>query len=357
MKPEWRRTIAVLVSFPVLIGLASCSRAESGATKEADQGPATELRLGYFPNVTHASALIGADKGFFSKELGATRLTTQTFNAGPKEVSALLGGSLDAAFIGSGPAINAFDKSKGSAVRLVAGATTGGAQLVVKPDIASPDQLAGKTIATPQEGNTQDVAFKKWLSGKNLQLGTAPNQVRVQYSDNPQTFDAFRTNQVQGGWLPEPWASRLVVDAGAKVLTDEKNEWPGGTFPTTVLLVRTEFLQQHPETVTALLRGEVAANDWAKTNPDQAKTVVNAALAKLTGKGLSQPVLDRALGNIELTVDPVAAQFPQLAKDQVTAHVASSVPNVHGLTDLTLLNKVLTASGKPAVAAAGLDGK
>lgn len=357
MKTALRRWLAALVAAPVLISAAACTRADSGASTATDQGPASELRLGYFPNVTHASALIGVDKGFFSTELGSTKLTTQAFNAGPKEVSALLGGSLDAAFIGSGPAINAFDKSKGSDVRVVAGATSGGAQLVVAPGITSPQQLAGKTIATPQEGNTQDVAFKKWLSSKDIKLGTEPGDVRVQYSDNPQTFDAFRAGTVQGGWLPEPWASRLVLDAGATVLVDEKNEWPAGAFPSTVLLVRTEFLHQHPATVTALLRGELATTDWATANPGQAKTVVNAALAKLTGKGLSQPVLDRAFADIALTVDPMAAQFPQLAKDQVTARVTKTVPNLHGMAELTLLNKVLAARGKPTVNASGLDGQ
>lgn len=357
MTDIWRRTLAVLVSVPLLIGLSSCTRADRGQQVAANEGPATELRLGFFPNVTHASALIGVDKGFFAKELGATTLTTQSFNAGPKEVTALLGGTLDAAFIGSGPAINAFAKSKGAAVRLVAGATSGGAQLVVTPGITSPAQLAGQTVATPQEGNTQDVAFKKWAAAQHLTIGTGPGDVRVQYSDNPQTFDAFRGGQVQAAWLPEPWSSRLVLDAGAKVLVDEQNEWPGGAFPTTVLLVRTEFLQQHPATVAALLRGEVAATNWAEADPAQAKAVVNAALARLTGKGLSTPVLDRAFGDIHLTVDPLVARFPQLAQDQVTAKVTTTVPNLRGFADLTLLNNVLTATGRPAVESAGLNTK
>jgi NitT/TauT family transport system substrate-binding protein len=319
-----------------------------------NQGPATEVRLGFYPNVTHAPALIGMDKGFFANALGSsTKITPQTFNAGPDEVTALLGGSLDVAFIGSGPAINAYDKGAG-AVRLVAGAASGGAQLVVKPGITSPDQLKGKTIATPQLGNTQDVALKKWLASQKLAIGTGPDQVKVLNTDNPQTLTAFHTGQIDGAWLPEPWSSRLVLDAGAKVLVDERTLWPNGKFPTTVMIVRTQFLQQHPQTVQALLTGELATLDWAAANKAQAETVVNGALQRLTGKALSQQVLDRAFANIDFTYDPQPALFPQLAKDNVTAGVTTKVPNLQGFADFTLLNQLLNTQGKPQIDAAAL---
>ena len=170
-----RLRAALVLAFVAVLALSACSRREAtdtpaagGAAASAAGTPAAELRLGYFPNITHAPALIGVANGYFQQELGSTKLTTQTFNAGPEEVSALLGGSLDAGFIGSGPAINAFAKSNGEAVRLIAGSTSGGAQLVVSPDITSPEQLKGKIVATPQAGNTQDIAFKKWLKENNL---------------------------------------------------------------------------------------------------------------------------------------------------------------------------------------------
>ncbi|GDY31422.1 ABC transporter substrate-binding protein [Gandjariella thermophila] len=360
MSPARRRTRALTITIAalaVLSALAGCTRAHRDEAVAGDQGPATELRLGFFPNVTHAAALIANGKGFFTRELGATKLTAQQFNAGPEEVTALLSGSLDAAFIGSGPAINAFAKSNGQDVRLIAGATSGGAQLVVKPGITSPEALKGKTITAPQTGNTQDIALKKWLAGKGLAIGNGPDQVHVTAMDNPQTFDAFRSGQVDGGWLPEPWASRLAVDAGAQVLQEEKALWPGGKFPTTVLIVRTQFLQEHPATVEALLRATQDAVDFAGGNHAEAETVVNDQLKKFTGKGLSQPVLDRAFADIELTADPLAAQFPQLAKDSVTAGVTKTAPDLTGFVDVTLLNRVLRAAGKPQVDAAGLDKK
>jgi len=346
-----RRTLRVLTAAVAALALAAgCSRA-GGSDKPAPaaaQGNATEVRLGYFPNVTHLPAIVGVKKDFYTQELGSTKLVTQTFNAGPDEVNALLGKSLDIAFLGSGPAINAFTKSDG-AIQLVSGAVSGGAQLVTKPEITSPEQLAGKNIATPQLGNTQDVALKKFVNDKNIQ------NVKVTNLDNAKTLDSFKKGDLDGAWLPEPWSSRLVLDAGAKVLVDEKTLWPGGRFPTTVVIVRSEFLQQHPETVQAILRGHLKAIDWAKANEADAKTVVNSALKELSGSSLSAPVLDRAFTAIEATADPIAATFPQLAKDSVTAGIVKDVANLKGFADLGPLNEAAKSLGKPAVDAAGLE--
>ena len=317
-----------------------------------DKGPATEVRLGYFPNVTHAAALVGLEKNLFTKELGDTKLVPTEFNAGPEAVGALLGGSLDATFIGSGPAINAYAKSNGEAVRLIAGATSGGAQLVVRSGITKPEDLAGKTVVTPQLGNTQDVSLKKWLAEKSL-----TGKVKVTNLENAQTLDAFKNGDVDAAWLPEPWSSRLVLDAGAKVLLDEADLWPEGKFPTTVLIVRTQFLQEHPETVRQLLTGLVTAIDSINADKTAAKEAVNKQLEDLTGKALQPAVIDRAFANIEVTADPIAAEFPQLAEDQVIAGIAKEAPAVAGFADLGPLNDVLTKAGKPAVDAAGLDKK
>jgi NitT/TauT family transport system substrate-binding protein len=351
------RTRLLTATIAALSLLATaCSRADEGddstGAAAQDKGPAAELRLGYFPNVTHAPALIGLEKGLFEKELGDTELTRQEFNAGPTEVSALLGGSLDIGFIGSGPAINAYAKSKGEAVRLISGVTSGGAQLVVKPDIRTPADLAGKTVVTPQLGNTQDVALKKWLADNDL-----TGEVEVTNMENAQTLDAFRGGNVQAAWLPEPWSSRLVLEAGATVLLDEEELWPDGRFPTTVVIVRTQFLNEHPETVRAFLRGLVASIDYANENTADAQAAVNTQLEALTGKALKPEVIERAWSNISLTFDPIAGEFKQLAQDQVTAGIAETAPEVAGFADLTELNAVLEEAGKPAVDAGGLDKK
>jgi NitT/TauT family transport system substrate-binding protein len=351
---SWR-ALAVAALAVLALAAAGCSRAqEAPAAPAADQGPAPQLRLGYFPNITHAGALIGVQNGLFAQNLGQTKLATQTFNAGPAETAALLGNSIDIGFIGSGPAINAFAKSNGKAVRLIAGSTSGGAQLVVSPDITSPDQLKGKIIATPQAGNTQDISFKKWLKSNNLTNGTGPDAVTVQNIDNARTLDLFKSGQVAGGWLPEPWSSRLV-DAGAKVLVDEKSLWPNGQFPTTVLIVRTEFLDQHPQTVEALLRGELKSVDFATTQQAQAKTATNDAIKKITNSSLAPAIVDRAFTELSFGIDPLASTFPQLAKDSVTAGITDKEANLAGFVAVTPLNNVLTAAGKPSVDAAGLD--
>ncbi|OLR95504.1 sulfonate ABC transporter substrate-binding protein [Actinokineospora bangkokensis] len=335
-----------------MVSLAACSRAENtdaaAANTATDKGPAEELRLGYFPNVTHAGALIGLEQGFFAKELGGTKLTPTKFNDGPTEVSAFLGGSLDAGFIGSGPAINAFAKSNGEAVRLVSGATSGGAQLVVAEGINTPQDLKGKTVVTPQLGNTQDVALKKWLSDNGLK-----DQVTVTNRENAQTLDAFKKGELQAAWLPEPWSSRLVLEGGAKVLLDEKTLWPDGKFPTTTLIVRTQYLKEHPATIEALLRGLGQANAFAQSNTAEAKKAVNTQLEKLTGKPLAAATIDRAFTSISLDTDPLAATYPQLAEDQVTAGIAQSAVKLDGFFDLTALNKVNKAAGKPEFSADG----
>lgn len=349
-----RSLLATTVALSLLA--AACSRADSGsdesATAPQDTSPATELRLGYFPNVTHAPALIGVDKGLFEKELGDTKLTQQQFNAGTEEVSALLGGSLDIGFIGSGPAINAYAKSKGEAVRLISGVTSAGAQFVTTPDITKPEDLIGKTVVTPSLGNTQDVSLKKWLADKKL-----TGKVQVTNLENAQTLDAFKDGQVQAAWLPEPWSSRLVLEAGAKVFLDEKELWPDGQFPTTVVIVRTQFLREHPQTVKAFLKGLVASIDYANDNEVEARAAVNKQLEALTGKALKPETIERAWSNITLTFDPIAGQFKQLAKDQVTAGVAEEAPDVAGFADLTQLNTVLKEASKPEVDSGGLDKK
>lgn len=353
-RPNGKRRAWALPFVVLALVAAGCSRADADnePATAADKGPAAELRLGYFPNVTHAAALVGLENKLFEKELGNTKLVPTKFNDGPTAVGALLGGSLDATFIGSGPAINAYAKSKGEAVKLIAGATSGGAQLVVRSDITKPEDLAGKTVVTPALGNTQDVSLKKWLGEKGL-----AGKAKVTNLENAQTLDAFKKGDVDAAWVPEPWSSRLVLDAGAKVLLDEATLWPGGKFPTTVLVVRTKFLQEHPKTVRELLSGLLAAIE--STNADQAaaKTAVNKQLEELTGKSLKPEVIDRAFSNIEVTADPVAAQFPQLANDQVAAGIAKEAPLVAGFADLGPLNDVLGKAGKPAVDPAGLDKK
>lgn len=345
------RALAVLVSIPFVLATA-CGGGDNPA---APQGPAATLRLGYFANLTHAPAIVGVDKGFIAQALGRTKLETQIFDAGPAVVEALFAGALDAAYIGPNPAINAYGQSDGEAIRIIAGATSGGAQLVVHRGIGNARDLKGKTLATPQLGNTQDVALRAWLTGHGLQNSVqGGGDVTITPTRNADTLQLFKDGKVDGAWVPEPWASRLVQEAGARVLVDEKDLWPQGRFVTTHLIVRTEFLQQHPETVEALLRGHVEAVQWIGSHPAEAKTLVNKGLADRTGKPLQPAVLDRAWANLTVTADPVAASLQKSADDAVTAGVSVHRVDLRGIYELTAVNRILTERGLPTVSSGGL---
>jgi NitT/TauT family transport system substrate-binding protein len=321
---------------------------------EATGTPADELRLGYFANVTHAPALVGLEEGLIEDALGDTQLSTQVFNAGPAAIEALSAGAIDATYIGPNPAINTFVASGGQSARIVAGAASGGAALVVQPGIESADDLAGTNLATPQLGNTQDVALRTWLADEGYETSTTGGgDVTISPTENSQTLTLFQSGGIDGAWLPEPWVSRLIVDAGAEVLVDEADLWEDGEFPTTVLLVRADFLAEHPETVRALVAGHAASVAWLDENADAAADVINARLTADAGKGLSDAVIDRALEHVEFTVDPHADTFEQLLQDGVDAGTSKS-GDIDGLFDLSALNAVLDESGEEPVSAAGL---
>jgi NitT/TauT family transport system substrate-binding protein len=356
MKPAraLRSGALAVVAVVVLAGAVACGSSDDDRSGDRP-GTASTLRLGYFPNVTHATPVVGVAKNFFGKRLGSTKLETQTFNAGPAEIEALLGGDLDAGFIGPNPAINAYAKTKGAGIRIIAGATSGGAALVVQPGIDSAADLKGKRVASPQLGNTQDVALRAWLKANGLTPSSQgeDGDVQVEPSENATTLQLFQDKKIDGAWAPEPWASRLVLDGGGKVLVDEKTLWPGGRFVTTHLIVRTEFLEKYPATVKALLEGQVDTDEWIAKNSEEAKTAVNAEIKRITTKALAPEVLDRAWQNIEITTDPVAASLKKSADDAVAAGLLKEV-DLKGIYDLTLLREVLAARGGATVDDAGL---
>lgn len=309
-----------------------------------------DLRLGFFANVTHATALVGIRKSVFAQALGpSVTLKASTFNAGPEAVEALLSNSVDATYIGPSPAINAFTRSHGQAVRVIAGATSGGASLVVKPSIGSPADLRGRTLATPQLGNTQDVALRYWLAQRGLKVtNEGGGDVSIQPQDNAQTLQTFRSGQIQGAWVPEPWAIRLVLEGGGKVLVDERDLWPGGRFVTTLLMVRTDFLRQHSAVVRRLVEAQVAADELVNSQPAEAQRAANDAIAEITGKRLADQVVAEAWPHMSFTNDPLAASFRDLADH---ARQVGLLPRVDlkGIFDLALLNETLKARGRPAV--------
>ena len=364
-----RLQIGIAVGVLALLGAGAAvattaSRStETAAANTAAASPAVELKLGYFGNITHAAALVGVNEGFIEKNLGTTKLGTQVFNAGPAAIEALNAGAIDATYIGPNPAINSFVKSNGESISIIAGAASGGAQLVVKPEIKTAADLKGKTLASPQLGGTQDVALRAWLGKQGYKTNPdGGGDVAINPTENAQTLKLFQNGKLDGAWLPEPWASRLVLQAGAKVLVDEKDLWDGaetgkpGEFPTTILIVNKKFAAEHPEAVQALLKGHVAAVQWLNDTPTAERaTKVNAALKDVAGKALAQDVIDRSLQNIVFTVDPLAGAFKKLLQDGVDAGTTKQA-DINGIFDLTALNGVSAAQNNAGqkVSAAGL---
>ncbi|MFD7427855.1 aliphatic sulfonate ABC transporter substrate-binding protein [Streptomyces sp. NPDC059818] len=363
-----RRSIAAAAALPLLaVALTACGYGSDSKDDDAKKGhvsaggkklSADTVKIGYFPNLTHATALVGIQEGIIAKELGATEVKPSTFNAGPSEIEALNAGSIDIGFIGPSPSINGFTKSRGKSLRIIGGSASGGVKLVVNPEkIKTLDDLKGKKIATPQLGNTQDVAFLNWVSEKGWKVDaqSGKGDVSVVRTDNKVTPDAYKSGSIDGAWAPEPTASKLVAQ-GAKVLLDESTLWPDNKFVITNIIVSQKFLDQHPDVVEAVLRGSVNTNKWINANPDEAKASANAALKTLSGKELPADVIDPAWKSIQFTDDPLAATLDAEAQHAVKAGLLDE-PDLAGIYDLKPLNKILKAAGKPEVADAGLGVK
>ncbi|MET7336631.1 ABC transporter substrate-binding protein [Nonomuraea sp. NPDC005650] len=345
-----RGMAAALAALALTSMAAACGGTGSTDTSAKSGGGAdtTQVRLGFFPNITHATALVGVEKGIYAKHLGAAPKTS-TFNAGPAAIEAVFSGAIDATYIGPNPAINAWSKSKGQAIKIVAGAASGGVFLVVKPEINSVEDLKGKKIATPQLGNTQDVALRYWLTEKGLKSDTkGGGDVSIVPQENSQTVQTFATGDIDGAWVPEPFASRLIKESGGKVLVDERDLWPNKQFVITHLIVRQQWAKEHPDLLKKLIEAHVEATKFINDDPAGAATTANAALQKLTGKPLKPEVLDSAFKNITFTNDPIASSLVTSAEHATKVGLLDPV-DLNGIYDLKVLNEVLAAQGQQAI--------
>jgi NitT/TauT family transport system substrate-binding protein len=343
-----------LVTLVAAGGAAAAAARTSKATSKATaaRAEAVTLRLGYFANVTHAPALVGIEGGILKKQLGTNvTLDLKAFNSGTEAIEAIAAGALDASYIGPSPTITAwaqFDK----AVQVVSGAASGGAYLVVKPGIASVADLKGTTLATPQLGNTQDVALRTWLKKNGLATDTAGGgDVSIRPQDNATTLNAFESGDIQGAWVPEPWATRLVTEAGGKILVDEASLWPKGRYVTTQVVVTRDFLERHADVVQRLVDAQVAANDFIKSNTADAESLVQHGIRDATGKPISGDLVIASFKNIEFTDDPIASSLAKVNKNQKALGFPAA-SSLKGLYDLSFLNRALKAAGEPLVPAA-----
>ena len=336
-------TAAMIGAALLLAGCSSSSSSSSGSTTDANAGggsPVT-VRLGFLSNITHAPALVGLKEGFFTKALGsAGTLKATAFSTGTEEATAILAGQLDAAYVGPNPAISTWQKA--SNIQIISGAATGGASIVVKKGISSAAQLKGKSLATPSLGNTQDVALRYWLKQNGVTTTTTGGGDAFIKPTKPNSAAVlqFKSGQIAGGSEPAPYDIQMVNDGGTVLLSE-----PGVT---TLLIVTKSFLSAHPAVVSALLKAQVQANSFIKSNPAAAQADANAELASYTGKPLKPDIVAASFKEITFTNDPDAASLKTDADQAVSLGLLKPV-NLTGIYDLGPLNTVLAAAGEPQV--------
>jgi NitT/TauT family transport system substrate-binding protein len=311
------------------------------------------IRVGSFPNITHPQAMVGKSNGWFEKAMGpGVKIEWKSFNAGPSAIEALFAGALDMTYIGPNPAIAGYMRSNGEALRIVAGATSGGAGLVVRKDsgIQKPEDFHGKKVASPQMGNTQDVALRAWLIAHGMKSTDKGGDVQVIPLANPDQLTLFLKKELDAAWAPEPWATRLIQEGNGRLFLDERTLWPNGDFITAHLIVRTQFLKEHPDLVKNWIRAHVELTEWINAHLPEAKKVLNRQIAKETGKALPDPVLDEAFGRMTATWDPLRGALMAAAKSAYEAgFLGRQMPDLSSLYDLSLLNQVLAEKGKKAI--------
>jgi NitT/TauT family transport system substrate-binding protein len=313
----------------------------------------TVIHVGAFPNITHSQAMVGKANGWFEKRMGPkVTIDWKSFNAGPSAIEALFAGAIDMTYIGPNPAISGYVRSNGEALRIVAGATSGGAALVVRNDsgIQKPEDFHGKKVASPQMGNTQDVALRAWLIAHGMKSTDKGGDVQVIPLANPDQLTLFMKKELDGAWAPEPWATRLIREGNGRLFLDERELWPNGQFVTSHLIVRTQFLKEHPDLVKDWIRAHVEVTEWIGGHLPEAKKLLNMQIKKETGKPLADALLDDAFGRMTVTYDPLRSSLMTAAKSAFDAgFLGRQMPDLSSLYDLSLLNQVLAEKGKKAI--------
>lgn len=344
------RRACLLASIALLATTLAC-----GGGRTPDPAGALTVRLAYLPNLTNAVGLVATANGSLRQALAPHALEVTPFSAGPALIEALLAGAIDIAYVGPSPAVNGFVKSRG-ALRAIAGASSGGALFVARPDarIASPADLAGKRIATPQRGGTQDVAIRFMARGAGLRTADEGGSVTIVPMAPADILTAFQRGQIDGAWMAEPWPTRLVQEAGAQVWFDERTHWPDGRFATTHVIVAARFLDQHPDVVKAFLRAHVDTARLITERPGEASAIANGEIRRVTTAALPPAVLETSFRHIDFTYDPLVATVDVMADRAFQlGFLGTTKPDLSGYYALEPLNAVLAEKGLPAVATGG----
>ena len=297
--------------------------------------------------------MVGKANGWFDKAMGpSSKIQWTSFNAGPSAIEALFAGAIDMTYVGPNPAINGYVRSNGEALRVVAGAASGGASLIVRNDagIQGPQDFHGKRVASPQFGNTQDVALRNWLKKNGLKTNDKGGDVQVVPMANPDQLTLFLKKDLDAAWAPEPWATRLIHEGNGRLLVDERSLWPNGQFVIGLLVVNTKFLKAHPDLVKNWIRAHIELSDWINAHPVDAKKLLNEQIQRETNKALPAEVLNEAFSRLQVTYDPLHTALKTAAQQAFENGVLGrQMPDLSGLYDLTLLNEVLAEKKRKAM--------
>jgi NitT/TauT family transport system substrate-binding protein len=321
-----------------------CGRepATSGAAAEGTPSPPpAEVRIGYFANLTHAQAVLAVSSGEASSAVAPSKLTTRVFNAGPSLIEALFGDEIDIGYVGPGPVLAAHSKSRGEAIRVIAGAAANGVLIVASKDsgINTLADLKAKKLATPQLGNTQDISAKHYLLNE-LKQENVENVLPVA---NTEQLQLLAQNKIDAAWAPEPWGSRLIVEAGGKLIAEEKDLWPDKQFTLTLVVTTPKFLAAHPDVVEKYLKVHSQWTQRLNAEPQKYQAGLGAALASLTGKKLPPGVVEQALPRVKFTDEPLEDTLTKMAQWSYDLKVINQPPKLTGLVDTTILKKLQAA--------------
>ncbi|TLD42607.1 MAG: ABC-type probable sulfate transporter, periplasmic binding protein [Candidatus Jettenia ecosi] len=334
--------VLLLLFFFIIHGIACSKKANNSV-----------IRVGYFPNITHAQAVLGLANGTFASYLGPEiKIKTTLFNAGPSIIEAVFSGDIDIAYVGPSPAINGYVRSGGKAFKVVSGVVSGGALFIVRPDsgMEKAADLSEKRIASPQLGNTQDIALREYLRKSGLKPRERGGTVNILPLRNPDILNLFMRKQIDGAWVPEPWGTRLVIEGKGKIFLDEKSLWKDGRFCSTLIIVGTDFLQKHPDLVKRWLGAHVKISRWINQHPKKAKKIICKQIKVISGIQLPKEVIDGAFSKLEITYDPVVLSLVSYAEMAYNAgFLGEKMPDLSGMIDLRLLNEVLKEKSLPLV--------
>lgn len=351
------RKLFSYVALITVIGglLAGCGQKSSDTStgspkespKEVAKNQAKTVRVGFFPNVTHAQALIGQANGEFQKAIGEEhKIEWSKFNAGPEEIEAILSGGLDIGYIGPGPAVNGYNVSDGE-IQIISGASNAGAILVARKDadISTVKDLENKKVAIPQYGNTQDICLRGLLKDNGLSDKTKGGKVEIVQAKNPDIKTLLDEGKIDAAFVPEPWGSRLIKEVGAKVILDYDETWRQGNYSLGLIIARKEFVEANPEIVENFLKAHIDLSQFIKENDVEAKKIMNEQLYELTQKKLPEDVLDEAMKRVVITVNPEKESIKEIVDLSYEAEYLREKPDLSNLFNLEYLNKALKSKG------------